>query len=66
MDKAGEVDSLQYDRSPCFLNAVAVDLPWGRLLGSGKSERKFRISEMLAGVLIGRRAKLRASQALSQ
>ena len=53
VDKAGEEDSLQYDRSPCSLNAVAVDLPWGGLLGA-VSEGIIRISEMLVGVLIGR------------
>ena len=38
-----------------FLNAVAVDLPWGKL-DYGEVCEEIRISEMLAGLLIGRRA----------
>ena len=61
VDKAGEEDSLQYDRSPCFLNAVAVDLPWGGFLLGAVFEGIIRNSEMLVGVLIGRGASQSAS-----
>ena len=61
VDKAGEENSLQYDRSPCSLNAVAVDLPWGGLLGA-ISEGINRISGKLVGVLIGRERASRPVQ----
>ena len=62
VEKAGEQDSLGCDRSPCsFLNAVAVDLPWGKL-DYGEVCEESRISEMLAGLLIGRRASQSASE----
>lgn len=60
VDKAGEgKSSMQWDRSPYSLNAVAVDLPWGGLLGSLRVKSVFGEGEgegeMLVGVLIGRR-----------
>ena len=54
---------MQYDRSPCSLNAVAVDLPVGWVTGGQVSEGIIRISETLVGVLIGRG---RASQPVIQ
>ena len=39
-----------------FLNAVAVDLPWGKLDYGEVFCEETRNSEMLAGLLIGRRA----------
>lgn len=62
VDKAGEESSVQCDRSPCSLNAVAVDLPWSRLLGVGSLRGENGISEKLAGVLIGRRASQSARE----